>query len=222
MTDADERREPGAGQWWASWFDPVANARAFGDIQSQALRAAGDLVDRLAHAVDGPPAADGRGDDAAAAEPDGSGDAARLVERWAEILGRIARAFDPMSSAADRRVDVDLAAGSGGSLRLTWVAPGPAAGEAWLRNGGPERVGPLAIRVGELVAADGRNLDATVNVDPEKIEEMPGRSSRGLTISVAPEGTPLVGVFRALVQVDGVDATWFALEIEVPDADGAR
>src|SRR5882672_6359195 len=89
------------GTPWASLFDPVANARALGDIQAQALRAAGEVVERLARLSDGsesrPPASD-HGGAASDGETPPTGDAANLIEAWIELLQRASKSFTSASN----------------------------------------------------------------------------------------------------------------------------
>ena len=231
MTGRTDDRGGDAGIW-ASLLDPVANARALGDVQAQALRAAGDLVERLARAVDGPepdgPASRGSagsGDEAGPGDDDATmaGDGARLVEAWIEILSRIAQSFgrparDP--SSEERRIDVDLAVGPSGALRLasdgaTGQSP---SGEAWLHNDSGAPVGPLALRATELVSSDGSPVGAVLSFDPSTIEEMPARSSRGAKVSATLGPTCGPGTYRGLVQIAGSPNGWFAVEIVVGDA----
>ena len=52
LVDGNGRDDAGAGGLpWSSLFDPVANAKALGDVRAHGLRAASDLVERLVRSV---------------------------------------------------------------------------------------------------------------------------------------------------------------------------
>jgi hypothetical protein len=209
---------------WASVFDPIANARAFGDVQAQALRAAGDLVERVARSVDGTAdgVARGDGEHADADATSLSGDTARFVEVWVDLLQRAADVFG--GSARSRpergeRVEVDLDAGSANGLLQLELngsrAMRTGTAEAWLHNGIAAPVGPLTLHGGELRSADGILLDASLGFDPAYIESMPARSSRGVIVSIAEAREPRPGTYRGLIQVAGAPHVWLAVEIVV-------
>jgi hypothetical protein len=210
---------------WASLLDPVANAKALGDIQAQALRAAGDLVERLAAAADesrlsGAPSREGRPGDPAAT----NGDAAQLIDAWIEMLRRVSTQVGGAAPGdADReRAEVDIRGGSPGpGLRLVVNESGEKAlddAEVWLHNGTTTAFGPLRLRVGGLWSPGGTLLDARIECDPSCVEELPARSSRGIVLAVAKDGVdaPLpAGVFRGVLQVDGAPDVWLPIEVLV-------
>jgi hypothetical protein len=210
---------------WASLLDPLANARALGDIQAQALRAAGDLVERLAAAADesrlsGAPSRERRPDDAAST----NGDAAQLVDAWIEMLRRVStQVAGSAAGGADReRAEIDIGGGGpGAGLRLVVNESGEKPSddaEVWLHNGTTTGFGPLSLRVGGLWSPGGTLLDATIECDPPCVDELPPRSSRGIVLSVAKDGAgaPLpAGVFRGVLQVDGAPDVWLPIEVVV-------
>jgi hypothetical protein len=215
-----------SGVPWASLFDPIANARAVAEIQAQALRAAGDLVERVTGRVDGtstPPVASptaGGGDDA----PSG-GDAAALIETWIGLLQRASEAFGQAFNA-DRnegaRVEIDLGADSQTNLLLLEVddSGGVMSGsrELWLHNGTTTAIGPLQFHTGELRSADGEILAATVAYDPHSVESLPARSSRGIGVSIEKDGELASGTYRGLIQIAGAQQVWLTIEVVVRDA----
>src|SRR5262245_17490523 len=90
---------------WASLLDPVANARALGDIQAQALRAAGELVERLAAAADEASAArpaSAAGGPTSDGSPRPTGDASRLIDAWVEMLQRVSSSFGGATPGGSR------------------------------------------------------------------------------------------------------------------------
>ena len=215
----------GTGLPWASVFDPIANARALGDVQAQGLRAAGELVERLARSVDGTVTRTARSDDGETA-PDGasplSGDAARLLEVWIELLQRASTSFASATGSrapTDERVEVDLDAGSvTGVLRLEVDGSGAiraGTAEAWLHNGTAAPVGPLTLHSGDLRSPDGDLLVGTLAFDPAYLDALPGRSSRGVALSIAKEGELRPGMYRGLMQVKGAPQVWLPVEVVV-------
>jgi hypothetical protein len=247
----------GSARGWGV-FDPMANAQALAEVQAQALRAAGDLVERLARTVDGvatnAQANGATGNAEATSGTSPAGDALRLVETWIELLQRASSSFTqvmtgapaaaggqppspgpqpaaggtPAPASPGERVDVDLAdAVSHATLRIEVAdsaAVGGAAGsaEAWLHNGSPESVGPLRLHAGELRAPDGTLLAGTLTCEPVRIDDLPGRSSRGVVVALQPHGRLRPGTYRGLLQVEGAAAVWLTVEIVVAGTNGAR
>ena len=216
------------GSPWASLFDPVANARALGDIQAQALRAAGEVVERLARLSDGsesrPPASD-HAESTSDGDTPPSGDAANLLEAWIELLQRASESFANASGSDtrdDQRVEVDLDSGStDGLVRLEVDGSGAirvGTAEVWLHNGTADSVGPLTFLSSELRSPDGDTLAATLACDPAHIDVLPGRSSRGVALTVAKEGALRPGTYRGLIQVKGAPQVWLTVEVVVGDA----
>ena len=227
------RRDDGTGATGAPWallFDPVANARALGDIQAQALRAAGEVVERLARLSDGSETrapADDHDEAVSDGETPPTGDAAQLFEVWIELLQRASKSFTGASSGGSDardagRIEVDLETGAtNGLVRLEVDGSGAVrvgAAEVWMHNGTAESVGPLTILGGELRSPDGDPLAATLACDPAHIVVLPGRSSRGVVLSVAKEGALRAGTYRGLMQVKGAPQVWLTVEVVVSDA----
>jgi hypothetical protein len=218
------RGEDAPTELWKSLLDPRANARALGDVQAQALRAAGDLVERLAHSVDGPEGESDERTDAAGGGSAPSGDAARLVDVWLEMLSRIASAFDGSASPGsdqNGRVDVDLLASGGGRLRLVATPlERSAAAEIWLHNRSAEPISALCLHAGDLLSPAGVPLVATMAFDPCRIDEMPARSSRGVELTVTVHEGAAPGTFRGVLQIAGAPQAWVALELVVGAREG--
>jgi hypothetical protein len=192
-------------------------------VQAQALRAAGDLVERLARSVDGPEGESDEATDEADERPDRPGDAARLVDVWLEMLSRIARTFDGSApdSAQDGRVDVDLLESGGGRLRL--VAPPrdrSATAEVWLHNRSAQALPALCLHAGDLRSPAGVPLASSVAFDPARIDAMPARSSRGVSLTVTVDADTVPGTYRGVVQVAGAPDAWVALELVVGTDEG--
>ena len=94
--------------------------------------------------------------------------------------------------------------------------------EAWLHNGTTTGVGPLTLHAGELRASDGALLGASVVCDPGRIDSLPGRSSRGITVAVRRHGRVRAGTYRGLIQVEGAPEVWLAVEVTVRATTAAR
>ncbi len=244
----------GTARQWAM-FDPVGNAQALAEVQSQALRAAGDLVERLAQSVDGARERYAPDDGDGETNPMGvgasaAGDALRLVETWIELLQRASESFarvsggdaaagstngngngdgDGSGNGAHAAADVagaQLHVGRGGNaadgvVRVELDGSGTAGTtEMWLHNGTKRDVGPLTVRGSDLYGTDGSRLDATITYDPARIDVLPGRSSRGITVTLQPGAgvRPRPGNYRGVVQVDGAPELFVVIDAVVPGA----
>ena len=217
---------------WSSLFDPIANARALADVQAQGLRAASELVERLARSVDGAESNPPQSQDAA--EADGTGDgksrmseATRLLDAWVELLRRSAEAFGrtvETRAAATDRTEVDLDAGSAsGTLRIEIDETGAARNgpaEVWLHNLTHALIGPLTVHCSELRAPEAGVLPARLTFEPSHLDELPARSNRGVAVAIAIDENvaeqPLQpGTYRGLVQVTGAPKVWLPVEVVV-------
>jgi hypothetical protein len=224
MVEGDPDGSTGQRRGWASAFDPVAGAKVFGEIQAEGLRAAGALVDRLVHLVDGAavaPEADGASAASAAAGPLDAGAVTPWFELWADLLQRTVESVQRVGGAAAGGaadvVQVDVAGGSvqGRPLSLTTPAGTVATTEVWLHNGTADASGGLEPRCGPLDAPDGRTLDAVVRFDPPVLDSLLARSSRGLVLTVAVAADVPAATYRGTVQVDGAPAVWLPVEVVV-------
>lgn len=206
-------------------FDPTVGIRLLGEIQAEGLRAAGALVDRLVHLVDGPTADDGE-PDAGTTPPNASSGVdpgavlpwfelwRDLVERTSETVQRF-RVVDP--GIGEVRVDLDGGLAPTRPLAIMLSPDGIGVGEMWLHNGTATDHDALVPTCGPLSGVDGTLLACAVEIDPPKIDELLSRSSRGFTITVTLDpATAPPGTYRALVQVDGAEPVWLPLEVVVP------
>jgi hypothetical protein len=230
MSEGERNGSTGPRRGWASAFDPVAGAKAFGEIQAEGLRAAGALVERLVHLVDGSaPAADTTDAASAAATATGPVDAGAVTpwfELWADLLQRtvesVQRVGGPDGGGGADVVQVDVEGGSvrGRPLSLATLPGAAATTEVWLHNGTAEVSGRLEPRCGALAAPDGRALDAVVTFDPPVLDSLLARSSRGVVLSVAVAAAAPPATYRGTVQVDGAPAVWLPLEVVVGGSAG--
>jgi hypothetical protein len=230
MTDEpDEVRESAddAGDLWSAAFDPAANLRVLGEIQRRGLRAAGEIVERLIANVDGPPApGDQRG--AATREGPSATDLGAGVDLWVEmakrsldVVARLATVAShgrsrPASPSTTVAVDVEgVGAQETISLRARRTGPGDTA-EVWLHNSTRAARHDLRLHCGELRSSEGEVLPAGVAFDPEVVAELPARSSRGVTVGVAPwEGSAEPGTYRGIVMVTGLADVWLPVTVVV-------
>jgi hypothetical protein len=227
MQQGEGERIDGAGDTPSDPFGVLAGTRFLGEIQAEGLRAAGALVDRLVHLVDGPGQTVGSiHDDGAPVGPPpvaekAMGAVTPWVEMWSDLVQRTldtlqrvrGTSTDPVSGAAQLEVDGSLVPSH--PLRLEVPAGGSARSEMWLHNGSAQPHEALAPRCGPLVAADGSTLRATVAFDPALVDALPARSSRGFLVEVEVDGPASPGTYRGTVQVRGAPAVWMPIEVVV-------
>jgi len=197
QADGDE-----AGRRSGTSFDPIAGGmRAVADIQAEGLRAAGELLERVLRTEP----------DAPAARPRASaGAASALLDAWIELLRRTVDVLAPGPDGAAVTVAVD-AAGVGPQVRLNG-----ASAEVWLHNATPRAVGPLALHCGPLTGPEGAPLEgAGVRFDPAEIDVLPGRSSRGVVVSLDAAAPPPPGTYRGTIQARGAPRLWLPIEVVV-------
>ncbi|MDQ2648445.1 MAG: hypothetical protein M3Z03_02690 [Actinomycetota bacterium] len=208
-------------------LDPLAGARFLGEIQAEGLRAAGALVERLVHLVDGPvpkftPAdpAEAPSDTLSATE-DAMGAITPWFELWTDLVERTTATMqrvrgttpDPVDGGVHLEVDGSLLPSH--PLTVPVVAGGCTRTEMWLHNGSDDAYDGLAPRCGPLVTADGSTLQGTVHFEPSSIESLPARSSRGFLVEIAIDDGVAPGIYRSTVQVRGASAVWMAIEVVV-------
>lgn len=202
-------------------FDPTLAARLFGEIQAEGLRAAGALVDRLVHLVDGPRSTPA--DDPDAATPPSGIDMAAVVpwfDLWRDLLDRTSDAVQRFqatragSSTEGVQVGINSLAPTH-PLTFTISAGGSGQGEMWLHNGTPTDQGELVPQCGPLSDGYGNVLECEVDINPPKIDQLASRSSRGFAISVTTRSAAAPGTYRGIVQVRGAESVWMPIEVLV-------
>lgn len=215
MADADDRREA-TGRRSGDAFDALAGARVLGEIQAEGLRAAGALVDRLVHLVDGS-ASSGADDPRPGSASDTQAATEAWFDLWGDLMGRATRALGTVTPAGDGPAAprLDLAGTSAGpTVELTVVPGGTATTELWLHNATADDLGPLAARCAPLVAPDGV-AGPEVVITPARIDGMPARSSRGLIVSVSAATDLSPATYRGVLQVDGAPEVWAPIVVLV-------
>jgi hypothetical protein len=208
-------------------FDPVLGAKIFGEIQAEGLRAAGALVERLVHLVDGPhPGTSEETTETTSGGESGSspvdlGAVLPWFELWRELAERTSDTLQRFQGAGGGpggegvRVGVDGSLVPAHPLIVVVGREGRGQGDMWLHNGTADDHGELVPQCGPLCDADGTALDCEVNVDPPRVDGLPPRSSRGFTIAVSVGGPAAPGTYRGVVQVRGADAVWMPIEVTV-------
>jgi hypothetical protein len=217
MTGPDDVGTDGEPSWVGA-LDPVANLRALGEIQQRGLQAAGDLVDRVVKAVDG--------GDVAPSDPGATSttpELDRVFDLWADLFRRsvqamvqpFARGPAPSFTTDEAAISVDGGAAPGATIRLT-AGERSTTDELFLHNPTVRDVDGLHVHCGGLWAHDGTELAGGVTFDPETVDVLHARSSRGITVSISSNGTaPSPGTYRGIVLVTGLPDAWLPVEVVV-------
>lgn len=203
---------------WAAVFDPAANIRALGAVQSQGLRAATELVDRFVTMAGN--GSNGRTHDGDRAQspnqPDDAQSAAvdtdRVVATWESLMRRLAATMSPAGPAPGGAGAWDLN-GSGGNAAVHIEAngSGPACAEVWLHNGGPTGHGDISLRCSDLLSHNGDVIaSGAIQFDPDPVP-MPARSSRGILATVQLGEGVRPGIYRGTLLIDGHPHLWLPL-----------
>ena len=215
---------------WAFAFDPAANVRALSNVQRRGLQAASQAVDGLLSSMDSRTDGPGR----PAGEHDGSdADIRGLAALWAELVTRgmsemlrLGRAQgtngdSPFHADSEPRVWVDLGSGqSSGSVEVVSDGSGPARkpSEVWLFNRTSESRGPVSLHASELRSSQGVAIpSADVRFDPA-VAELPGRSDRGIKVSLCGDNPHAPGVYRGIIQATGAPAVAITIELTVEES----
>ena len=109
-------------------------------------------------------------------------------------------------------------AGSTGRLDFDAEAGDTATTEVWLHNAADQDLGRIRLRCSDLMADDGSVVEAAaVRLDP-KVVPVPGRSSRGVgvTVKLAKKVNP--GLYRGMILVEGRPDLWLPLALSVRPA----
>jgi hypothetical protein len=171
----------------------------------------------------------------------GSPAAAHLFEVWVDLLqrgfqavtGATVTAAAPTSSNGHRGATLDLGAGvTTGTVRIDAAgggggdrdgnaqdgrsSNGRAEAAVWLHNGTAEPRADVSLHCGDLRAHDGSLLPASaVRFDPDRVDELPARSSRGVVVSAVLHADQPAGIYRGVILAAGVPDVWLPLEVVV-------
>lgn len=201
-------------------FDALAGARALGDIQSEGLRAAGALVDRLVRLVDGTTEAIVTEVERAAVADGGTSATDTWIAMWGGLLERTSQVLAGRVDGTERSdpARIDVGGGVGDAVVAITGQPGRSQeAELWLHNGTAADLGQLTLRCGPLESAEGERW-CEVDIDPVEIDRLPARSSRGVLVRVAPVGHRPPGVYRGVLHVAGAPDLWATVELTVPSS----
>ncbi|AGB26953.1 hypothetical protein Mycsm_06849 (plasmid) [Mycobacterium sp. JS623] len=213
---------------WASVFDPAANARALSAIQAQGFRAASEIVDRFARITTTGLSRDARSTTSAGPFTDdqradlfGATDIEPLIRSWwvmigQFLLGSAPRVPDP-DSAHEASLDFSNAAIEG-RLELAATSPGTAKAEVWLHNRATADLGQIQLRCSDLLAHDGSVVKSgAVMFEPSAVA-MPGRSSRGIEMSIEVLQGVQPGTYRGTLLAQRHPKLWLpvVLTVRVP------
>jgi hypothetical protein len=147
----------------------------------------------------------------------------RLFEVWADLFRRsvqamvqpFARGSVPNFTPDEAAISVDGGATPGATIRLTSGAQSTA-DELFLNNPTVRDVHGLHMHCGGLWSHDGTPLAGGVTFDPDTIDVLHARSSRGVTVSTSSNGTAAVpGTYRGIVLVTGLPDAWLPVEVVV-------
>ncbi len=218
---------------WAAVFDPAANMRALTGIQAEGLRAASGLVDRFiriaatglngieggAETSTGDSRGNGRQD--RRADLFGATDIEPLLRSWLAMMEQMLPGAAPPEHDGAEGAALDFSRSvASGRIELTAHPQETARAEVWLRNPGRADLGPVRLRCGDLLAADGGTVPATtVRIDPAAVP-MPARSSRGIELSVHVDAGVAPGWYRGTLLAQGYPELWLPVGLRVcePDA----
>ncbi|MDO3637657.1 hypothetical protein Q2100_18100 [Mycolicibacterium sp. KC 300] len=206
---------------WAAVFDPAANARALGAVQSQGLRAATELVDRFVTVFaegESSGSRDDSDDNATAttrnAAPDARVDG--LFSAWQNLISKITPTAGTSNAAAGGVATLDVVGGlPANTVHLTVTGAGAAHTEVWLHNGGPDDLGEVRLRSSELLGHTGHSIAAAQVTFDRRSVPLPPRTSVGTVVTVqVPDGTP-PGVYRGTLLVDDHPDLWLSMMLTV-------
>lgn len=213
---------------WASLFDPAANVRALTAVQAEGFRAASELVDRFVHMVATRPdgsTATGRQSAPMSNEQRadllGATDLEPLIRSWWAMAGQFLMGGAPQTPSATATTSPALDftdSSAAGRLELEVKAGDTAIAEVWLHNAADHDLGRIRLRCSALMADDGSVIEAAATRLHPKTVPVPGRSSRGVgvTIKVANKAKP--GLYRGTVLVEGRPELWLPVALTVRPA----
>lgn len=207
---------------WGSVFDPSANIRALSAIQARGFRAASEVVNRFLRladsdffvAVSEENPGDGDGGTARPTTPD----LEKAWESWQNVLTRLADSLRPRtsdSSSADAAVLDLMTAEASGRVSFDAAEAGATSTEVWLHNRGPEDLGKVRLRCGDLLAHDGSVVNAAcIRFEPDVVTMLP-RCSRGVTVEVDVAQDQPPGCYRGILLADGHAGVWLPVVLNL-------
>ena len=203
---------------WSSIFDPAANVRALTAVQAEGFRAASELVDRFVRMVATRP--DGGAAAARQASPLsneqradflGATDIEPLIRSWWAMAGQFLVGGAPQTAPPTAGISPALdftGSAASGRLEFETGAGDSATAEVWLHNSADVDLGRIRLRCSALMADDGSVIEAEAcRIHPKTIP-VPGRSSRGVGITVKVTKKTAPGLYRGTLLGDGRPELW--------------
>ncbi|WP_319430819.1 hypothetical protein [Mycobacterium sp. RTGN5] len=213
---------------WASIFDPAANVRALTGVQAEGFRAASELVDRFVRMVatrpDGGAAAVRHASplsDEQRADLLGATDVEPLIRSWWAMAGQFLMGGAPQTPSPGAAMSPTLdftGSAAAGRLEFETEAGTTATAEVWLHNAVDQDLGRIRLRCSELMADDGSVIEAAACRIHPKAVPVPGRSSRGVAVTVKVAKKVKPGLYRGTVLVEGRPELWLPLALTVRPA----
>ncbi|OBF16147.1 hypothetical protein [Mycobacterium sp. ACS4331] len=216
---------------WGAVFDPVVNARALSAVQARGFRAAREVVDRfitMATDLDSPAREPESESEQARTCADSSAQGGIDIERalgtWQSMIGQLVNSVKdtvtPPAASGPAMFDLRTS-DAAGQVVLNADGPGAVSTEVWLHNGGPEDMGKVRLRCGDLLAHDGAVIESDcVRFEPDVVA-MPARSSRGIIVEVDVTDDHAPGSYRGTLLADGQPDVWLPVLLvvasELPD-----
>ncbi|TDO18727.1 hypothetical protein EV580_1915 [Mycobacterium sp. BK086] len=148
----------------------------------------------------------------------GATDVEPLIRSWWAMAGQFLMGGAPQTPAATAAISPALdftGSAATGRLEFETEAGEPATAEVWLHNAADHDLGRIRLRCSELMAADGSVIESEAcRINPKAIP-VPGRSSRGvgITVKVAKKAKP--GLYRGTILVEGRPELWLPVALTV-------
>jgi hypothetical protein len=213
---------------WASIFDPAANVRALTAVQAEGFRAASELVDRFVRMVATRPDGSTAGARQSApmsneqrADLLGATDIEPLIRSWWSMAGQFLMGGAPQTPSAAAAISPTLdftGSAATGRLELETQAGDPATAEMWLHNAADQDLGRIRLRCSALMSDDGSVIESDAcRIDPKAVP-VPGRSSRGVGITIKVTKKTQPGLYRGTVLVEGRPELWLPVALAVRPA----
>lgn len=210
----DERAGPGRA---GPRFDTMANLRALGEVQRRGLEAANDVIERLLDQMDRTGPQFGAESPASTRNPfDPTEMAGQFTAFMNALLGGMVQ---PNGNGRAPGQDAQTPS-SGITADPLTIDPvpsgGTAHGELWLHNRSGVAVADVRLHCGDLRAHDGWAISSDhIAFDPPHLDELPDRTSRGISIEIAvPEDAP-PETYRGVVLASNMPGVWLPVEFTV-------
>ncbi|HKY15465.1 MAG TPA: hypothetical protein VJM33_11120 [Microthrixaceae bacterium] len=198
-------------------FDVQQGFELLADIQRRGLEAANQMLGTRRDPSSPPP-----GDEADPAMgrelPWGSlGLPSGMFDGVIDSMNSIVAALVGRTSATTGTTDTHDVVSSRGELVLEpAVVGGSISGELWIENDLREDVADVELHCGELRDEHGAVIPASaVRFEPANLRELPGRSARGIEVTVEVPEIAIVGTYVGVVRATNLPDFWATLSVIV-------